>query len=114
MDPRYREQVIAAAVKALGDAVAALQPARVAFHEIPMPPDGLVADTRKPIVFDPDLRVMHFTNPPDTGATIGTLISWGNHPETPWGRNTEITADYLRLPARRPRTRCDRHGGPAP
>ncbi len=93
VDPAYRKQVIAAATKSLGDAVAALQPARVAFHEIPTPPDGLVADTRKPIVFDPDIRVMHFTNPTN-GATIGSLVGWGNHPETPWGQNTEITADF--------------------
>ena len=93
VDPQYRQHVIAAAAKSLGDAVAALQPARVAFHEIPTPPEGLVADTRKPIVFDPDLRVMHFTNPTN-GATIGTLVGWGNHPETPWSQNTEISADF--------------------
>jgi hypothetical protein len=93
VDQRYRQQVIAAAAKALGDAVSALQPARVAFHEIPMPTDGLVADTRKPIVFDPDVRVMHFTNPTN-GSTIGTIVGWANHPETPWSKNTEITADF--------------------
>lgn len=93
VDPRYREQVMAACVKALGDGTAALQPARVAFHEIPLPPDGLVTDTRKPIVFDPDLRVMHFTRP-EGGGTIGTLVTWGNHPETVWGANTEITSDF--------------------
>jgi hypothetical protein len=93
VDERYRQQVIAAAAKALGDAVTALQPARVAFHEIPVPPDGLMADTRKPIVFDPDVRVMHFTSPTN-GATLGTIVGWANHPETPWGKNTEITADF--------------------
>jgi hypothetical protein len=93
VDARYRQQVIAAASKALGEAVAALQLARVAFHEIPTPPDGLVADTRKPIVFDPDIRLMHFTSTTN-GATIGTIVGWANHPETPWGKNTEITADY--------------------
>ncbi|MSU48015.1 MAG: hypothetical protein EXS37_02825 [Opitutus sp.] len=93
VDAGYREQVIAAAARALTTAVAALAPARVAFHEIVVPPDGLVADTRKPIVFDADLRVMHFTRPNDS-ATIGTLVIWGNHPETPWSKNTEITADF--------------------
>src|SRR5437899_246736 len=43
VDEHYRRQVIAAAARALGFAVKALQPARVAFHEIPTPPDGLVA-----------------------------------------------------------------------
>jgi hypothetical protein len=93
VDPRYQEQVMAASVQALGAAVAALRPARVALHEIRTPPDGLVTDTRKPQVFDADIRVMHFTNPTN-GATIGTIVNWGDHPETPWGRNTEITADY--------------------
>ncbi|MCW5553315.1 MAG: hypothetical protein KIS67_14290 [Verrucomicrobiae bacterium] len=93
VDPVYREQVIAAAVKALGDAVAALQPARVAYHELSMPTDGLVADTRKPIVFDPDVRVMHFSRVTDA-STLGTIVGWANHPETPWSQNTELTADF--------------------
>ncbi len=93
MDPRYREQVTAAAARALGDAVQALQPARVAFHEIPTLPDGLVADTRRPEVFDPDIRVMHFTDPA-SGATIGSIVGWADHPETVWAENTEITADF--------------------
>ncbi len=93
VDPSYRQQVIAAATRALGEAVAALQPARVAFHEITTPTDGLVADTRKPIVFDPDIRVLHFTNPTN-GVTLGSVVGWANHPETPWGKNTEITADF--------------------
>ena len=93
VDPRYRQEVIAAATRALGDAVGALQPARLAFHEIATPMEGLVADTRKPIVFDPDIRVMHFTNPTN-GATVGTIVGWANHPETPWSKNTEITSDF--------------------
>jgi hypothetical protein len=93
VDPRYREQVIAAAASALSRAAVDLKPARVAFHEISIPPEGLVADTRRPEVFDPDLRVMHFTRPGD-GATLGTVVGWANHPETPWRQNTEITSDF--------------------
>lgn len=93
VDPQYLEQVIAATTTALEDANAALEPAQVAFHEIPVAPEGLVTDTRKPIVFDADLRVMHFTRPTG-GATVGTLVTWANHPETLWSRNTEITSDF--------------------
>jgi hypothetical protein len=93
VDPAYLERVIAATARALGEAAAALEPAQVAFHEIPLPTEGLIADTRKPIVFDPDLRVMHFSRPPN-GDTIGSLVTWANHPETPWSRNTEITSDF--------------------
>jgi hypothetical protein len=88
----YRRQVIAGATLALGEAVGAMQPARVAFHELSIPTDGLVADTRRPIVFDPDIRLMHFTS--TNGATIGTIVGWANHPETVWALNTQITADY--------------------
>jgi len=88
----YRAQVRAGAARALGEAVEALQPARVAFQQLSIPTDGLVADTRRPIVFDPDIRLMHFTT--TNGATIGTIIGWANHPETVWALNTQVTADY--------------------
>lgn len=93
VDRVYRQQVIDAAVKSLTDAAAALQPARMESHEIPTPPDGLVADTRKPDVYDADLRVLLFRS--TTSPTVlGSIVNWGNHPETPWSRNTEITADF--------------------
>ncbi len=93
VDPAYRAQVIAACVSALSQAMAALQPAQVAFHEIPTRPEGSVSDTRKPIVFDCDIRVMHFVRAAG-GETIGSIVGWGDHPETPWGQNTEITSDF--------------------
>ncbi|MGC8988695.1 MAG: neutral/alkaline non-lysosomal ceramidase N-terminal domain-containing protein [Verrucomicrobiia bacterium] len=93
VDPEYRRLVIESVVQALIEAAKALQPARVAFHEIQVPTEGLVADTRKPIVFDPDLRVMHFKRT-DGNQTIGSIVAWANHPETPWGNNTEITSDF--------------------
>jgi len=93
VDPAYRQKVIDACVQALSLAMSNQEPARVSFHEIEMPAQGLVADTRKPEVFDKDVRVMHFTREGD-GSTIGSIVNWGNHPETPWSRNKEITSDY--------------------
>ena len=93
VNKEYRAQVIAGAARALGDAVAALRPVRVAFHEIKTAPDGLVADMRKPEVFDPDIRVMHFTDPTN-GVTVGSIVGWADHPETVWSKGTEITADF--------------------
>ena len=93
VDADYLELVRSACVKALGDAVSQLQPARVAFGEIPIETAGLVADTRKPIVFDPDIRVMHFVEA-NGDQTLGSIVSWADHPETPWSENTELTADY--------------------
>jgi hypothetical protein len=93
VNARYRQHVIDGCVRALEEAVGALQPAQAAFHEIELSPDGLVADTRKPKVFDPNIRLMHVTDTSD-GRTLGTLVGWANHPETVWSRNTEITADF--------------------
>jgi hypothetical protein len=89
----YREQVIAASAQVLGDAVATLRPVNVAFHEIKTPTNGLVADLRRPEVFDPDIRVMHFTDPTN-GMTVGSIVGWADHPETVWSKGTEITADF--------------------
>ena len=93
VDPHYRRQVIAAVVQVLKEATSALQPACLALHEIPVSPAGLLTDTRKPEVYDADLRGLHFTRPDDR-RTIGTIVGWADHPETPWGHNTEITADF--------------------
>jgi hypothetical protein len=93
VDPAYRDQVVAAAAEALLDAVSTLVPARLSLVEIPLDPAGLVADSRRPYVYDATLRMMHFTRP-DDGSTIGSIVNWADHPETPWADNTEITADF--------------------
>lgn len=89
----YLELVRSACVEVLGQAVSNLQPARVAFREITTETKDLVTDTRKPIVFDPNIRIMHFV---DAGSvkTLGSIVGWADHPETPWSENTELTADY--------------------
>jgi hypothetical protein len=92
VDDGYRRRVIESAAKAAAAADADLAPARLSLLEIPLPTDGLVADSRDPQVFDATLRMMHFTRP--DGSTVGSLINWANHPETPWADNTEITADF--------------------
>jgi hypothetical protein len=92
IDSGYRRAVVAGAAGALLDAVGALAPAAVSFVEVPLEPRGLVADSRDPQVFDSTLRAMHFTAP--DGKTIGSIINWANHPETPWAENTELTADF--------------------
>ena len=93
VDGQYLETVRGACVTAFGKAVANLQPARISCHEVSIENTNLVADTRKPIVFDPEIRVMHFVQP-DSGKTLGSIVGWADHPETPWSSNTEITADY--------------------
>jgi hypothetical protein len=92
IDPEYRRAVVAGAAGALMDAVDALAPATVSFVEVPLAPQGLVADSRDPQVFDATMRLMLFTAP--DGKTIGSVVNWADHPETPWADNTELTADF--------------------
>ncbi len=89
----YRGQVIAGAVSALNSAVTNLQLVRMAVHEIAVAPAGLLTDTRKPEVFDPNLRVLQFLQV-GTGATLGSVVGWANHPETVWSKNRSLTADF--------------------
>ncbi|MEZ5288744.1 MAG: hypothetical protein R2712_28870 [Vicinamibacterales bacterium] len=91
-DESYRALVVDGAAGALADAAAALTPSVVSFAEVPLEPQGLVADSRDPQVFDATMRLMHFAAP--DGRTLGTLVNWADHPETPWSANTEITADF--------------------
>lgn len=93
VDARYREQVITACVSTLNGAVSGLQLARLAVHEIPCPTEGLVTDGRPPRVFDAGIRVLQFVSATND-TTLGSVVGWANHPETPWSSNTEITADF--------------------
>ncbi len=93
VNPAYREKVLNAAASALEDAVKSLTPARMSLYEVKVDPEGLVKDTRKPEVYDADLRLMLFLNATNE-TVLGSVVGWGNHPETPWSENTLLTADF--------------------
>lgn len=93
VDREYVELVKVRTVEAIGRAVAALEPATMRLVTVPDAREGLVVDTRKPEVFDADLCIMQFLRPGD-GGTIGSILTWGNHPEATWSRNTEVTSDF--------------------
>ena len=93
VDDTYRRRVIDASARAIVAATRSTQPARMSLLEIPLPTDGLIADTRPPRVFDNTLRLMHFTAVAD-GSTLGSVVNWADHPETVWSANTEVTADF--------------------
>lgn len=58
--------------------------------------DNFNEDIRDPVIFDPTLTVAQFTDA-STGATIGTLVNWADHPEVAHFSETDpatITAHY--------------------
>ncbi len=52
-----------------------------------------VQDTRPPQVLDPKIRLIQAISV-ESQQTIGTLITWGNHPETLWSKNLLISSDF--------------------
>ena len=93
VNPAYKEQVIAFAARAVEQAAQNLVPTRMRASTLAAPTQGLVTDTRKPEVYDPDIHLVVFTDPA-SGNLLGSIIGWANHPETPWSGNKEITADF--------------------
>ncbi len=93
VDPEYmayvKKQAAQSVLKAYQERTSAtLRVARDLSQAIP-----LVSDSRKPTVLDAGLRVIEAQSTQDQ-RTLGTLVNWGNHPETLWNKNLLITSDY--------------------
>jgi hypothetical protein len=89
----YLEYVKMQIVKSVEAAVRNLHPAHLEVSEDLTGAVSLVEDSRKPDVQDAGLRIIRAIDNID-GHTLGTLVSWGNHPETLWGKNLLITSDF--------------------
>jgi len=92
-DQKYMDFVQKAVVDAATDAVNNLQPAEAQLAEVPVGPDGFMDDSRKPLVYDNIIRCARFMKA-GTNDTIGTMVVWGNHPETLGGDNPLLTSDF--------------------
>lgn len=93
INKEYREQVIQGIISSLEAAQNDLEPSyfKFAMNETDALP--LVGDTRDPQVFDEGIRIMQVMSLADN-QTKGTLLNWGNHPETLWSGNTLISSDF--------------------
>ncbi|WP_373494463.1 hypothetical protein [Aquiflexum sp.] len=89
----YLEFVMKGILESVENATNVLEPAYFRFaidEEAALP---LVGDTRDPQVFDAAIRIMQVMASNDD-RTLGTLMNWGNHPETLWSVNTLISSDF--------------------
>lgn len=93
IDPAYKEQVIQGIFTSLEQASLGAEPAylKLAINETESL--TLVGDSREPFVYDEGIRIMQVLSKKDD-RTLGTLLNWGNHPETFWSGNTEISSDF--------------------
>ncbi len=92
-DKSYLDFVIRSVASAAEEAVSRLQPAEAILAEVPAGPEGFVDDSRDPQVFDNIVRCARFVKQ-NTDETIGTMLVWGNHPETLGGDNPLLTSDF--------------------
>jgi len=90
VDPGYLDRVRRAIVEAAAEALGRLEPARLVVAKTRTP--GLIIDGRLPEVIDDELVVLQAVT--SDGRTLGTVVSWGSHPEALGGENTLITADF--------------------
>ena len=86
--------------QAVRQAVMSLRPARMRVVQA-APTDamgdtrGYVNDTRDPVIYDPTLTVVRFTEADSPQTPIATWINWSAHPEYAGSRNDQISADYV-------------------
>jgi len=94
IDPAFKQYVYAQTVKAIVQAVKNKRPAKLKFAIDENGAKPLVADTRQPEVYDAAIKMMQAIDS-EADTTLGTLVVWGNHPETTWDKNLLITSDFV-------------------
>jgi hypothetical protein len=93
INKRWLEYVKTQVVKSVDTAVKNLRPARLEISQDLTGALPLAIDTRKPEVFDSGLRLIKAVDK-EKGTILGSLVSWGDHPETLWSDNLLITSDF--------------------
>ncbi|MCC7537978.1 MAG: hypothetical protein IT379_17260 [Deltaproteobacteria bacterium] len=98
IDPDYMVFLRERTVRAVRDAVAALEPANVQYARFRVADlEGgtrrFVGDARDPYIIDDEFRMMRFVAA-GTDTTIATLLNWASHPEYTGDRNQLLSSDY--------------------
>ena len=89
----YQEWVYDQAAAAIITAVEQMKPAYLRVGRDLNAAKELVTDSRRPYVLDPGIRTIQAIDK-ETEKTLGTLVSWANHPETLWSKNLLLTSDF--------------------
>lgn len=93
VDKKYLAFVKEQIVKSVVEASKSIRPARLEISEDLTSAIPMVKDTRKPEVFDSGMRMIKAVDR-QNGQTLGSLVAWGNHPETLWSQNLLISSDF--------------------
>ena len=90
-DPAYIEFVCEQGARAVAEAVAGLEPARLLVAEAPVA--DLHQDDRPPRITDDLCQVIRALSA-DGKRTLGSLVVWSAHPETMSGKNNSLSPDF--------------------
>jgi hypothetical protein len=93
LNPAFMAYMIAQAAKSVETAAAQLRPAKMIYAQDPTGAASMVSDSRPPQVFDNTLHVLEAKDA-ENGSILGTLVVWGNHPETVSSKNLLISSDF--------------------
>lgn len=93
VNPEYMQLVTTNTAKSVDEAVENMRPAHLLFAQDLASASYLVEDTRPPFVMDPGIRLIRAIDS-ESGASLGTLFSWANHPETLWDANLLLSSDF--------------------
>jgi hypothetical protein len=103
LNPDYQALTHTATAQAIKKAFEGMKPAHMAVAQKQTIDtlDGntheYVGDGRDPMIYDPTMTIIRFTEATDDTKTIATLINWAAHPEYSGSRNNLLTADYVDL-----------------
>ncbi len=93
VNKEYLEFVKKQIIESVSQAVKNMKQARLEVSRDINGATFLLTDTRDPQVFDSGLRIIRAAST-EKDSTLGTLVLWGNHPETLWGKNLLISSDF--------------------
>lgn len=93
INKEYMKFVKLQVVRSVQEAVKNMRPVRLEISEDLTSAIPLVKDTRQPEVFDSGMRMIKAVDK-ENGNTIGSLVAWGNHPETLWSGNLLVSSDF--------------------
>jgi hypothetical protein len=88
----HMELIRSGCVDAIVDAVGALEPVTVRVGQVDGGADGLIRDSRDPVVINGVVTTIAVDG---QEGPVATLLNWGNHPESLDSDNNAISSDYL-------------------
>lgn len=91
-DDAHMELIRTGARDAIVAALDALVPVEVRVGAVATGAEGLLRDTRAPRIMNDVLTAIDLVD--DQGASVATIVNWGNHPETLASRNNFVSSDF--------------------